>query len=385
MTTSALSPVRRLTAPLISVFLAVLLIAACSSGNSELSDQDARSGTQEGAAEAEDAPEDGEVEEGSEAEEGGEEEGLVDEEVELDERDLIHSATMTVRVDDVDEASDQAKELTGDAGGYVSEEEAYTPTGGSDETSLTLRIPSDEYEGSLTGLADLGDRSSLSRSVEDVTEEMADTESRIESAEAALDTLRGYLEEADDVDDLLRVESEIQDRQSELESFQARLESLTDQTTYSTVELTLQPVDAPREEIDDESLGFLDGLQNGWYALTVFGQGLAAVVGWLLPFAVVLAVVAVGPLLWLRSRGRSLPKLRLRQRLTRSGHPNSGTGSKDAERPQKARTGAAPKGAGEQRESEGPAVPESGPGTEDQARAAGDSADPGASEDTGDR
>lgn len=242
--------------------------------------------------------------EGEGAEEGGGS-SVVDPDTEVADRRLIHIADLTVRVEDVAEASQEAKELAVTAGGHVASESLSTPTGGTPEAYLTLRIPNEGYEGALEDLAGLGDRSDLNRSVEDVTGEVADVESRIESAETALETLRGYLEEADDVDELLRVEREIQDRQAELEAFQARLKTLEDQTTLSTVNLTLVPPQSYIEEPPEEGIGFLGGLERGWLALVSVFEGLAVAVGWLLPFAAVLAVPVTALVWWLRRRRRA--------------------------------------------------------------------------------
>ncbi|MGW9348530.1 DUF4349 domain-containing protein [Nocardiopsis flavescens] len=226
----------------------------------------------------------------------------VDADVEVSDRRIVHTADLTVRVEDVAAAALAAKELAAGSGGHVASESLSTPSGGSPQAYLTLRIPAQDYEEALEELAALGDRSDLDRSVEDVTGEVADTESRIESAETALDTLRGYLEEAENVDELLRVEREIQDRQAELEAFQARLETLEDRTALSTVNLTLLPPRTYVEEPAEDGLGFLGGLERGWRSLlTVFG-GIAVAVGWLLPFLAVLAVPAAVLVWWLRRR-----------------------------------------------------------------------------------
>ena len=220
-------------------------------------------------------------------------------------RELVHTADLTVRVEDVAEAARKAGELTVAAGGHIASESLATPTGGTPRAHLTLRIPQEEYESTLEDLSGLGDRADLSRSVEDVTGEVADTESRIESAETALETLRGYLEEADDVDELLRVEREIHNRQSELEAVQARLKTLQDRTAFSTVDLSLLPPRSYIEESPGEGIGFLGGLERGLSALLSVLEGLAVAAGWLLPFAAVLAAPVAALLWWLRRRRRT--------------------------------------------------------------------------------
>lgn len=295
-----------------SAVLGALLLTSCGA-TSEQADLESSAGSAPGSRDLT-APGNADSEAPEAAERGGEgaeSADTVGSDVEIDDRRLIHTAHMTVRVQDVAEASEDAKELTRGLDGYVASEELSTPSDGTPEGSLTLRIPDGEYEGALTDLAELGDRSDIERSVEDVTEEIADVESRIESSETALESLRGYLEEAENVDDLLRVEREIQDRQADLESFQARLETLRNQTSYSTVHLTLRPPSTYLEERSgDESIGFLGGLERGWRALLSLGEGLAVMVGWLLPFALVAAVIGAWPLWSLRRRRQENPRPR---------------------------------------------------------------------------
>ncbi|WP_304450768.1 DUF4349 domain-containing protein [Nocardiopsis sp. YSL2] len=303
MDTSALPPARSVGVVIAAGLSAWMLVACGAAGGGSSADRTTESYAQGPAPEA--AADDIAAAEGESAEEsadGGEGGTGVGADVEIDDRDLVHTADLSVRVDDVSEASEAAKDVAVDADGYVAFEQVSTPTGGTPESSLTLRIPDEGYEDALSALAELGDRSSLERSVEDVTEEVTDVESRIESAEASLATLRGYLDEAEDVEDLLEVEREIQSRQAELESLQARMESLSNLTSYSTVHLRLMPPETYLEEPDEDSIGFMGGLERGWRALVTLGEGIAVALGWLLPFLAVAVVVAAGPWIWWRRR-----------------------------------------------------------------------------------
>ncbi|OLT29988.1 hypothetical protein BJF83_09945 [Nocardiopsis sp. CNR-923] len=290
----------------LSVGLAVLAMTACGAAGSDSMTSDGSGEAASGRAGGVAVDEGAAAVEGAQTEEGAEDgTGALGSGVEAADRALIHTATMSVRVQDVEEGAQSAARLTVEAGGYVSSEHLSTPLGGSPTATLTLRVPAEDYEETLTGLAELGDRSSLERSVADVTEEVADVESRVASAETALETLRGYLEEAEDVDDLLRVEQEIQNRQSELEAFQARWETLNDQTAYSTVNLSLDSPDTYVDSPSGEAVGFLEALGQGWAALAAVALWIAVIAGWAFPFLVVAAVVGV-PLWWyLRRRARA--------------------------------------------------------------------------------
>ncbi|MFV2197599.1 DUF4349 domain-containing protein [Nocardiopsis sp. LOL_012] len=314
MATTTLPRARRRVGALLSLGLAAALLTACSAGPGTTASDGAAESFSGGEAAAPEAGQALAVEEESRAQDFAADEdamaeapaegGSVDADLEAPDRALIHTAHMTVRVDDVTATAEEAKELVIAADGYVASEHVSTPSGGTPSAFLTLRVPNEGYEAVLSALAGLGDRSDLERSVNDVTEEVTDVESRIESAETSLDTLRGYLEEAENVDELLRVEEQIQRRQSELEAFQARLETLTDQTSYSTVHLRLSPPESYVERPDGEDLGFLGALKQGWEALVAMVLWLLVFLGWVLPFAA-LAAAIVGPLWWWRRRRRA--------------------------------------------------------------------------------
>ena len=83
------------------------------------------------------------------------------------------------------------------ADGYVAQEQSDSYSRG-DRTVITFKVPRQRYPDVLARLGrDLGKRESLHQSTEDVTEEVADVDSRVKSARAALDQFRKLLSEAD--------------------------------------------------------------------------------------------------------------------------------------------------------------------------------------------
>lgn len=222
---------------------------------------------------------------------------------ELGERAVVHTADLSVEVDDVAAAVDDAKKWVVEADGYVAGQTLNNETSGVPRGSATLKVPEKSFEDALAAMGDLGRQVNLQSNADDVTEEVADVDSRVTSAQSTLKRLRGLLDDADSVSDVLAVETEITSRTSELESLQARQKALQNQTAYATINLELMPPDSFVPEKDpDESIGFLGGLRQGWSALVDFGQGASVVIGTLLPFLVVLAVLASPFALWWRRR-----------------------------------------------------------------------------------
>ncbi|GGT65610.1 DUF4349 domain-containing protein [Actinomadura citrea] len=216
-------------------------------------------------------------------------------------REVVHTADLRVRAGDVEAAAAKAKQLVAAAGGYVERESTSSDPARSE---IALRIPGDRYAEVLGRLgAELGTKLSLSQQAEDVTGEVADVDARVRSAKAALESFRKLLDRANSVSEIMSIEQEISEREADLEALQARQKSLAHRTRFATVTVTLVSK-APPPEKDEPRGGFVGGLENGWHAFTAFVGGVAAVVGWLLPFLVAGAVIGL-PALALRRRVRA--------------------------------------------------------------------------------
>lgn len=209
-----------------------------------------------------------------------------------DDRAIVYTADLRVRAENVTQAAAEAKRQVTVAGGHVANERAASEPGIPPSVLVTFKIPAERYAATLDVLAaKLGTRLSLQQNSEDVTEAVADVDSRTRSAESALASFRKLLAKADTIGEVLSVEKEITDRESDLESLQARQKALAEQTRFATVTLRLEsPPATPPVKAQD---GFLSGLESGWHAFVVVGRTLATVVGWLLPFVAAGAVVLV--------------------------------------------------------------------------------------------
>jgi len=209
--------------------------------------------------------------------------------------DIIYTASLTVRARDVAQADAQAQQIVTGVGGYVaSESTSIDPSHPArSRASLELKIPVGAYPATLTKLTtQVGSQVSLRQQAQDVTETVADTNSRVASAEAAMSQLRTLLGRAGAVSELLSIQEQISQQESDLESLQAQQRALNHQTAYATVSLQLLGASAtvkPRRH--HHAAGFVGGLTAGWRALRSFASGLSTVLGALIPFAVVLVVL----------------------------------------------------------------------------------------------
>lgn len=220
---------------------------------------------------------------------------------------IVYTADLTVHAGDVTRAAADAKAIVTSAGGYVGDENAGDDPGSHPSATMTFKIPPAGYQSVLDqlGSARIGRRVSLRQQAQDVTQEVADVASRVKSAQATLASFRRLLDRTQTMSDIIQLEQEISSREADLESLQARQKSLSAQTSYATVTLRLEGTSVTRRE-HRRATGFAGGVSAGWHAFMVFVRGLSLMVGWLLPFLGLAALIGL-PALWIRRRRRSAP------------------------------------------------------------------------------
>jgi hypothetical protein len=213
----------------------------------------------------------------------------------VDERAIVYTGSIRVRVKDLDKAADSVTSMVTTAGGFVGGDKRSadgSDDGSGDEASLTLRIPAAKFAGVVDELAALGKQLSREISTEDVTEETLDLDARLASQRARVDSGRRLLAQAKSLTDLVMLEGELAKREADLASLEAKKRRLSDLTALSTITVTLLgPLAEDEPETDP---GFLDGLKGGWNSLVASVQVLLVVVGALLPWLIALGVPAYG-------------------------------------------------------------------------------------------
>ena len=223
-------------------------------------------------------------------------------------RAIIYTAELTVRAKDVTVAADRARQIVTAAGGYLAMEKSGSYSGGEGSANLVFKVPPGVYPSTVDRLGkELGTRESLQQNTEDVTEQVADVESRLKSAKAALDSLRTLMKRAETIGQVLEVEREVSNRESELESLQARQKSLASQTSMATLTLNLVGPATVIPVVEEEPSGFLAGLKTGWSGFVTAVKVALTVLGVLLPWLLVIVPVWLLVAFVLRRNRRNAP------------------------------------------------------------------------------
>ncbi len=222
----------------------------------------------------------------------------------VDGRALIYRGEITVRVDDVEIAASKVETIASGLEGHISSQKRITGSRDA-HASITMRVPSKNFEAALGKVAELGKEQSRGSNTEDVTEAVVDLDTRIAAQRASVESVRRMFERATALNDVVLLEKELSARQAELASLEAKKRRLDDLVALSTITISLA---GPNTEIVVEkkrSPGFLGGLQAGWEAFVTSVQVVLVVLGFLLPFLIALAI-PVALLIW-RSRRKRLP------------------------------------------------------------------------------
>ncbi len=228
----------------------------------------------------------------------------------VDERKLIIKVTVGVEVDDVAAAVNEVIGLARTHGGELSASSVDLSDPQFAGGDMVFRIPPDETDAFIAGLdPGIGRRTALQTDTQDVTLQVTDLDTRIENARASLDRVRALLADAKNIGEVISLESELTQRENTLEELISQKTYLDQQVAMSTVTVHLTATGVePTPAETDNSIGH--AFRSGWNGFTTFLGGIVRLIGYTLPFLVLLALGALV----------ALPIIR-RARRNRSGAP----------------------------------------------------------------
>ena len=223
----------------------------------------------------------------------------------LSNRKIIRTAQVTLEVANVPDATVRLRDAVSAAGGFLGSEVA--TYGIRDQVTLTFRIPVDQFDSVINRLSKFGSVLSTGISSDEVTGQYRDLESRLRSKKLSAERLRQLITQAAKPADILLIEHELSDREAEIESMQGQLNVFGDQTSLSTITLTLvskgdSVVVAP---VKSRTPSFRRAWRKSIDALGDIAQSFAAASGTVLPFVPFLAILLAAMLTLRRRAGRS--------------------------------------------------------------------------------
>lgn len=225
----------------------------------------------------------------------------------IQERKMIHRAELELETTDFDQAVADLADLTERMGGYY--ESSTVADRGSDYrwANYTIRVPADQYSAFLDQAGTLCHETWRNTTQDDVSEAYYDVQGRLTTQRVKLERLQALLEQAENMEDIITIESAISDTELEIERLTGTLRQYDALVDYATVYLSLQEV-YQLSNVEEPATSFASRMgaafASGWRGFVGALESLAVALAygwvWLLLLAAVGTVA--GRLLWKRRR-----------------------------------------------------------------------------------
>jgi len=200
------------------------------------------------------------------------------------ERKLIHTATLTIQVEDLSKTLKEVEQTVSSNRGYLSKQE-------STEESVVceIRVPQDVFQSTISALEPLGTLRSKTITAQDVSEQYYDLEEQIKNKRVLVQRYREYLQTAKNIEEILKVEEALNNVTLDLERLEGSFAQLSRQITYATIHLVLIPRTPPRgvrTSFWDRAQGLLSGYLDTFQTILLV---LLGVIVYGIPLVLILA------------------------------------------------------------------------------------------------
>ena len=239
-------------------------------------------------------------------------------------RKLIKTVDMQVETTEFDVVVSKLTEKVDTAGGYIEQSDVYGDTGSSDDVrraSYTIRVPKNKLDNFLEAVAENSNITRKSESVEDVTLQYVDVQSKKEALEVERQRLLELIAEAQDIDTVLVIESKLTDIRYELESLESRLRTYDNQVDYSTVHISVVEVKVytppkPESRLDKLVEGFTSSVKGVIEDVLDFFVGLIIILPYLVVWGLIIfAFVSIVKFINKKRKAKKQAKLEAKKRM----------------------------------------------------------------------
>ncbi len=201
------------------------------------------------------------------------------------EQQIIHRASLSIDVADVQTSSDAVRQIVERADGFISDSYAYATDTDRKRGEITIRVPSDRFLAVIAALEELGTVTSQHISGADVTEEYIDLQARLNNSERQEQRLLEILELAETVEEVLEVERELERVRGEIEQMTGRITYLENRIELATITVALY-----EPEPITQSWGMRDALRAAFSGFVSVLRGLIIGLGYVLPFIILIGL-----------------------------------------------------------------------------------------------
>lgn len=166
------------------------------------------------------------------------------------ERKLIRTVDLNLETENYDALMEGLEQEINALGGYIEYKDAYHGNYNSRvkgyrnrHANITARIPANKLDEFTGRVAEIGNITYESESVEDVTLQYVDLSSHKKMLLTEQERLMELLENAESIEDIIVIESRLSEVRYEIESMESQLRTFDNQVDYSTVHINVEEVE----------------------------------------------------------------------------------------------------------------------------------------------
>lgn len=206
------------------------------------------------------------------------------------ERKIIRDADLQLESASPEETQQKIAAIVESKGGFIvqsTQSSSSSQVTTRDTVSMTARVPAEKFSEAINEI-----RQSASRVVtekiegKDVTEEFVDVQARLRAKKALEEQFLEIMKRANSVEDALNVQRQLGEVRSEIEQIEGRLRYLENQTSLSTIKVSIRTPTA----FSPSSSGFIyqlgEAINRGFDVALSFVLALITIIIALLPFFV---------------------------------------------------------------------------------------------------
>ena len=152
---------------------------------------------------------------------------------------LILTANMYMESQNLDESSKALFDLTDKYNGYIQSSSTYTRSTYTRVLDATIRIPADKYTQFIEEVKQLGNYTSYSEQIDDITDSYTDLNARLNSLKSQEEKVLQFYDKAETIEDLMAVESRLSELRYQIEYYEAQIKNYDLLTAYSTLNISI--------------------------------------------------------------------------------------------------------------------------------------------------
>lgn len=217
-------------------------------------------------------------------------------------RKLIRNVDLSLETMEFDSLLSSVRAKITELDGYVENSSVYHGSAYEDSyynrrhADMAARIPQDKLDVFLNDVEKIANVTNSSESIDDVTLQYVDMESRKEVLLAEQERLMTFLEQAENMEDVIVLESRLSEVRYEIESMESQLRTFDNKVNYSTVYMYIQEV-KELTPVEEESMltrmknGFVGSLENIGEGFLDFVVGLVIAIPYLAIWAIFILII----------------------------------------------------------------------------------------------